>query len=35
VALRAVVEAAEEIRDGGDFSRLDARLPLKEWLAEG
>ncbi|MGD8873325.1 MAG: isocitrate lyase/phosphoenolpyruvate mutase family protein [Gemmatimonadota bacterium] len=35
VALRAMVEAAEGIRDDGDFSRLDARLPLREWLASG
>lgn len=33
VGLRAMVEAAEEIRDSGDFSRLDARVPLRKWLA--
>jgi len=32
VALRSAVEAATAIRDGGDFSRLDARLPLGDWL---
>jgi len=32
VALAAMVAAAEEIRDTGDFSSLGARLPLKEWL---
>lgn len=33
VGVRAVVEAAGAIRDAGDFSHLDARLPLGEWLA--
>jgi 2-methylisocitrate lyase-like PEP mutase family enzyme len=33
VAVRAVVDAAEAIRDAGDFSALSARLPLDEWLA--
>ncbi|MEA2347631.1 MAG: hypothetical protein QOG62_1418 [Thermoleophilaceae bacterium] len=33
VAIRAMVDAAEGIRDHGDFSALDARLPLKDWLA--
>jgi hypothetical protein len=32
VGLAAVVEAAERIRDEGDFSVLGARLPLSEWL---
>jgi 2-methylisocitrate lyase-like PEP mutase family enzyme len=32
VGLAAVVEAAERIRDRGDFSVLGARLPLSEWL---
>jgi 2-methylisocitrate lyase-like PEP mutase family enzyme len=33
VALSAMTEAAEAIRDAGDFSPLTARLPLDEWLA--
>ena len=33
VAVRAMVDAAEAIRDAGDFSALQARLPLDEWLA--
>lgn len=33
VALRAMVDAAERIRDAGDFSALSARLPLAEWFA--
>jgi 2-methylisocitrate lyase-like PEP mutase family enzyme len=33
VAVKAMVEAAVEIRDGGDLSRLDAEPPLDEWLA--
>jgi 2-methylisocitrate lyase-like PEP mutase family enzyme len=33
VAVRAMVAAAEAIRDSGDFSALRARLPLDEWLA--
>ena len=33
VAVRAMVDAAEAIRDAGDFSALRARLPLDEWLA--
>jgi 2-methylisocitrate lyase-like PEP mutase family enzyme len=33
VALSAMAEAAEAIRDAGDFSALAARLPLGEWLA--
>jgi 2-methylisocitrate lyase-like PEP mutase family enzyme len=33
VAVNAVVSAAEQIRDSGDFSALDVRLPLREWLA--
>ena len=32
VAVRAMVDAAEAIRDAGDFSALGARLPLDEWL---
>ena len=33
VALKAMADAAEAIRDHGDFSALTARLPLDEWLA--
>jgi 2-methylisocitrate lyase-like PEP mutase family enzyme len=33
VAVRAVVTAAKQIRDDGDFSSLDVRLPLGKWLA--
>ncbi|HEX9096101.1 MAG TPA: isocitrate lyase/phosphoenolpyruvate mutase family protein [Candidatus Dormibacteraeota bacterium] len=33
VAVRAMVDVAEGIRDVGDFSPLNARLPLDEWLA--
>ena len=33
VALKAMVDAAEAIRDNGDFSALAARLPLGDWLA--
>jgi 2-methylisocitrate lyase-like PEP mutase family enzyme len=32
VAVSAMVDAAEAIRDRGDFSALSARLPLGEWL---
>ena len=32
VAMRAMADAAQEIRDTGDFSSLAARLPLKEWF---
>ena len=32
VAVGAMVSAAEQIRDGGDFSALGAHLRLKEWL---
>ena len=34
VAIRAMADAAEAIRDAGDFSALSARLPLGEWLAD-
>jgi len=35
VAVAGLVSAAEQIRDGGDFSALDVRLPqLREWLGE-
>lgn len=33
VAVRAMADAAEAIRDRGDFSALAVRLPLGEWLA--
>jgi 2-methylisocitrate lyase-like PEP mutase family enzyme len=33
VAVRAMVDAAQAIRDAGDFSSLGARLPLDDWLA--
>jgi len=33
VAVRAMADAAEAIRDAGDFSALGVRLPLKDWLA--
>jgi 2-methylisocitrate lyase-like PEP mutase family enzyme len=33
VALAAAVEAAERIRDEGDFSVLGAHVNLKDWLA--
>ena len=33
VAVRAMADAAEAIRDAGDFSALGARVPLDEWLA--
>jgi hypothetical protein len=29
-----MAEAAQAIRDAGDFSALAARLPLGEWLAD-
>jgi 2-methylisocitrate lyase-like PEP mutase family enzyme len=34
VAVGAFVAAAEQIRDGGDFSALGTRLPLDEWLSD-
>lgn len=33
VAVRAMVDAAQAIRDAGDFSALRTSLPLDEWLA--
>jgi 2-methylisocitrate lyase-like PEP mutase family enzyme len=33
VAVGAMADAATAIRDAGDFSSLDKRLPLGEWLA--
>ena len=35
VAVRAMADAAETIRDRGDFSALGARVPLDEWFANG
>jgi 2-methylisocitrate lyase-like PEP mutase family enzyme len=32
VAVKAMADAAEAIRDRGDFSALDARLPLDDWF---
>jgi 2-methylisocitrate lyase-like PEP mutase family enzyme len=32
VAVRAMADAAEAIRDRGDFSPLDARVPLGDWF---
>jgi 2-methylisocitrate lyase-like PEP mutase family enzyme len=34
VAVGALAAAAEELRDSGEFSSLQARLPLKEWLGD-
>jgi 2-methylisocitrate lyase-like PEP mutase family enzyme len=33
VAVRAMADAAEAIRDRGDFSALSARVPLGDWFA--
>ena len=33
VAVRAMAEAAAAIRERGDFTPLDARLPLDDWLS--
>jgi 2-methylisocitrate lyase-like PEP mutase family enzyme len=33
VAVKALADAAEAIRDQGDFSTLTARLPLDDWFA--
>jgi 2-methylisocitrate lyase-like PEP mutase family enzyme len=33
VAVKAMADAAEAIRDCGDFSALATDLPLGEWLA--
>jgi 2-methylisocitrate lyase-like PEP mutase family enzyme len=35
VAVRAMTDAAQQIHDAGDFSALDARPPLADWLAPG
>ena len=35
VATAAFAKAAEQIRDEGDFSALNVRVPLKEWLLVG
>jgi 2-methylisocitrate lyase-like PEP mutase family enzyme len=34
VAVKAMADAAEAIRDQGDFSALTARLPLDVWFAD-
>jgi 2-methylisocitrate lyase-like PEP mutase family enzyme len=34
VAVKAMTDAAEAIRDEGDFSALAARLPLNEWFRD-
>ena len=31
---KAMADAAEAIRGGGDFSGLTARLPLRDWFAD-
>ncbi len=35
VAVHAMAQAAEQIRDAGDFSVLDVRVPVKAWLDAG
>jgi 2-methylisocitrate lyase-like PEP mutase family enzyme len=35
VAVRAMADAAESIRDDGNFSALSARLPLQDWFGGG
>ncbi len=32
VAIRAMADAAQAMRDAGDFSALNARVPLEEWF---
>ncbi len=32
IAVRALADAALAIRDDGDFSPLEARVPLDDWL---
>jgi len=32
VALKAMVDAAESMRDSGDLTPLAAQLPLDDWL---
>jgi 2-methylisocitrate lyase-like PEP mutase family enzyme len=32
VAVGAMAAAAEQVRDSGDFSALDVRVPIKRWL---
>jgi 2-methylisocitrate lyase-like PEP mutase family enzyme len=34
VAVKAMADAAEAIRDHGDFSALAARLPLNDWFRD-
>jgi 2-methylisocitrate lyase-like PEP mutase family enzyme len=33
IALGAMVTAAEQMRDQGDFSAMNVRIPVKEWLS--
>lgn len=33
VAVGAMASAAEQVRDRGDFSALDVRVPIKKWLS--
>lgn len=35
IAIRAMADAAEAIRDDGNFSALSARLPLQDWFQGG
>ena len=32
VAIRAMADAAQDIRDTGSFASLSAKLPLEEWF---
>ena len=34
VALRAFADSAEQIRDSGDFSSLNVKIPLDEWFGD-
>jgi 2-methylisocitrate lyase-like PEP mutase family enzyme len=34
VGVAAVAQVAEQIRDAGDFSGLNVRVPVREWLAD-
>jgi 2-methylisocitrate lyase-like PEP mutase family enzyme len=34
VAVAAMASAAEKLRDDGDFSALEVRVPLKDWLGD-
>jgi 2-methylisocitrate lyase-like PEP mutase family enzyme len=33
VAVGAMVTAAEQMRDQGDFSAMNVRIPVNEWLS--